>query len=127
MKVLALDFDGVISDSAVESFAVALRTYVKLRPASKLQEVAREIARSSPEALRIHPLYRDFLDLMPLGNRAEDFAVALEVIESGSAVSTRIPCVATTTWNRPMCTPVLASATPRSSPGCPQCCACRGG
>ena len=27
MRVLTLDFDGVISDSAPEAFAVALRTY----------------------------------------------------------------------------------------------------
>jgi phosphoglycolate phosphatase-like HAD superfamily hydrolase len=89
MKVLALDFDGVISDSAAESFAVALRTYVQLRPDSRLDELAREIAASSPGALRANRVYRDFLELMPLGNRAEDFAVALDIIESGAAVSTQ--------------------------------------
>jgi phosphoglycolate phosphatase-like HAD superfamily hydrolase len=67
MRVLALDFDGVISDSAREAFSVALRTYSSLRPGSQLRE--------SEE------LYRGFVELMPLGNRAEDYAVALIALE----------------------------------------------
>jgi phosphoglycolate phosphatase-like HAD superfamily hydrolase len=72
MRVLALDFDGVISDSAREAFAVALRTYSTLRPASQLRE--------SEE------LYRGFVELMPLGNRAEDYAVALIALEEKAAI-----------------------------------------
>ncbi len=71
MKALVLDFDGVISDSARESFAVSLRSYLQLRPESELRE------RSEQE------LYRAFVDLMPLGNRAEDYGVVLTALERG--------------------------------------------
>jgi phosphoglycolate phosphatase-like HAD superfamily hydrolase len=70
VKLLALDFDGVISDSAREAFEVAWRTYLKLCPDSPLRELAREAC------------YSAFLDLMPLGNRAEDYGVALAALEA---------------------------------------------
>ena len=81
MKALALDFDGVISDSAPEAFVVALRTYVALRPGGRL--AARPECGAAPvlAALRADPLYRDFLGIMPLGNRAEDYAVILSILE----------------------------------------------
>lgn len=71
MKLLALDFDGVLSDSAREAFAVARRTYLELRPESAL--------RRADEA----SLWGAFLELMPLGNRAEDYATALAAIDAG--------------------------------------------
>jgi phosphoglycolate phosphatase-like HAD superfamily hydrolase len=86
MKVLALDFDGVISDSAAESFVVALRTYTQMRESARLAELAREALPLPREALCRHPLYRGFLELMPLGNRAEDFAVALAILDEGVPV-----------------------------------------
>lgn len=86
MQVLALDFDGVISDSAPESFAVALATYCELRPRSQLAADAASLLEKGLyegllERLRASPLYREFLELMPLGNRAEDFGVALSILE----------------------------------------------
>jgi phosphoglycolate phosphatase-like HAD superfamily hydrolase len=83
MRVLALDFDGVISDSAPESFIVALRTYTRLRPGSGLVAVASELEHADVVEVREHPLYRGFVGLMPLGNRAEDFGVVLSLLESG--------------------------------------------
>jgi phosphoglycolate phosphatase-like HAD superfamily hydrolase len=83
MRVLALDFDGVISDSAPESFIVALRTYTELRPESGLVDVASQLDHAGLAEVREHPLYRGFVGLMPLGNRAEDFGVALSLLESG--------------------------------------------
>jgi phosphoglycolate phosphatase-like HAD superfamily hydrolase len=71
VKLLALDFDGVVSDSAREAFAVARETYLDLRPDSPLRH-ADETA-----------LWRQFLALMPLGNRAEDYATALAAIDAG--------------------------------------------
>ena len=71
MKALVLDFDGVISDSAREAFAVALRTYAGLTPESTLEERDREA------------LYEGFLEAMPLGNRAEDFGTVLAALEQG--------------------------------------------
>jgi phosphoglycolate phosphatase-like HAD superfamily hydrolase len=71
VKLLALDFDGVVSDSAREAFAVARRTYTDLRPGSSLRDAPEE------------PLWRAFLGLMPLGNRAEDYAAALAAIDAG--------------------------------------------
>jgi len=87
VKLLALDFDGVISDSAPEAFLVALRTYCELRPASGLS-VARERAEAlAPAGLREDSLYRAFLDLMPLGNGAEDFGVALATLDRGTRLA----------------------------------------
>jgi phosphoglycolate phosphatase-like HAD superfamily hydrolase len=80
--VLALDFDGVISDSAPESFAVALQTYADLRPQSALAH----LATVPPEDSTRRDLYRRFLRLMPLGNRAEDYFVALDAIEGNAAI-----------------------------------------
>jgi phosphoglycolate phosphatase-like HAD superfamily hydrolase len=73
MQVLALDFDGVISDSAREAFMVAIRTYSDLRPGPPLPE--------SEE------LYAGFVELMPLGNRAEDYAVILAALEEKETVA----------------------------------------
>ena len=68
MQVLALDFDGVISDSAFESFVVALRTYLREGvdvPATRRMLDLGEVPLAELDG---HPFYRDFLDLMPLGN-----------------------------------------------------------
>ncbi|MDJ0785582.1 MAG: hypothetical protein QNK05_02170 [Myxococcota bacterium] len=75
MQLLALDFDGVISDSAREAFAVAVRTHLALDPARELRGGEGDAA-----------LYRGFLELMPLGNRAEDFFLALEILRRGARV-----------------------------------------
>lgn len=73
MKLLSLDFDGVIADSAREAFVVARRTYCALRPESGL--------RGADEAA----LFREFLARMPLGNRADDYGASLAAIEAGVA------------------------------------------
>ena len=86
MKVLALDFDGVISDSAVESFIVALRTFRVLEPESELADVAEGLTSVEADEIRQHDLFRGFLDLMPLGNRAEDFGLALRCLLAAEAV-----------------------------------------
>jgi phosphoglycolate phosphatase-like HAD superfamily hydrolase len=78
MKALALDFDGVLSDSAREAFAVALRTFAALRPRARLARAAER-----PEAEANPALFDAFVGLMPLGNRAEDYAVALAALEAG--------------------------------------------
>ena len=83
MKALVLDFDGVVADSAPEAFVVALRTHCALSPGSRLCEV---LARLDPRRPRQDPLYRAFVELMPLGNRAEDYEVALVAIEAGVAL-----------------------------------------
>lgn len=71
MKALVLDFDGVISDSAREAFLVARRTFLELSPDSTL-------ARAEERQL-----FQAFRDLMPLGNRAEDYGTALAALEAG--------------------------------------------
>ena len=81
MKALALDFDGVLSDSAREAFAVALRTFAALRPGSRLAGAA-----EAPEAEAQRALYGAFVGLMPLGNRGDDYAVALAALEAGVAI-----------------------------------------
>jgi len=85
MKLLALDFDGVISDSAPEAFAVALRTFAALRPDSALATTVEPPGAARAPALdrvRASRAYAPFLEMMPLGNRAEDYGVVLAAIES---------------------------------------------
>ena len=75
MRVLALDFDGVICDSAREAFVVGVRTYrALLSPAFARDE-------------RDEALYGEFVGLMPLGNGATDYAVALLALERGLALA----------------------------------------
>jgi phosphoglycolate phosphatase-like HAD superfamily hydrolase len=76
MKALALDFDGVISDSAREAFAVALASFAALHPQARVAAAA-----AQPEARAA--LFARFLELMPLGNRAEDYGVVLTALEAG--------------------------------------------
>jgi phosphoglycolate phosphatase-like HAD superfamily hydrolase len=87
MRLLALDFDGVISDSAPEAFVVASRTYLLLRPRSPLRaRLAPYLDGPAPslEAVIGEPLYAPFIEQMPLGNRAEDYATVLSAIESAT-------------------------------------------
>ncbi len=86
VKLLALDFDGVISDSAPEAFLVAMRTYMELRPDTSLglrfDDPGGIGGVEGRRRLAGDPLYRDFVALMPLGNRAEDYAVVLAALEN---------------------------------------------
>jgi len=87
MRLLALDFDGVISDSAPEAFVVASRTYLLLRPRSPLREpLAAFLDGPTPsiESVAAEPLYAPFIQHMPLGNRAEDYATVLSAIENAT-------------------------------------------
>lgn len=82
-KLVALDFDGVIFDSAPECFVVALRTFRELHPDSPLgadSALVRGRAAPAPEAIPRDSLHRDFLEMMALGNRAEDFGVELRAL-----------------------------------------------
>lgn len=81
MRALALDFDGVISDSIGEAFEVALRTYARVRPEARVAALAAQAEPASQPAL-----FASFLALVPLGNRAEDFGVALEALERGASL-----------------------------------------
>jgi phosphoglycolate phosphatase-like HAD superfamily hydrolase len=85
-RILALDFDGVISDSAPECFWIALRTYLEMRPDSRLANTSSGAAIQDPlprrETVEGNELYREILQLMPLGNRAEDFGVILSILDS---------------------------------------------
>ncbi|HEY5657521.1 MAG TPA: HAD family hydrolase [Myxococcota bacterium] len=85
LRLLALDFDGVISDSAPEAFVVALRTYAQLRTDAGLSALARQFGgERAPDrdAIRACDAYAAFLEIMPLGNRAEDYAVALSAVDA---------------------------------------------
>lgn len=89
-RLLALDFDGVISNSAPEAFVVALRCYAAMRVDTRLGPLARRIeGRAAPatSAIESHELYAWFLDLMPLGNRAEDYGVAFAAADAGCEVA----------------------------------------
>lgn len=85
MKVLALDFDGVVCDSLREVFATALATYEAMEPASPV--IGRLRARNGAGRwheldLRGDPVMVSFESMMPLGNRAEDFGVSLKALDS---------------------------------------------
>jgi phosphoglycolate phosphatase-like HAD superfamily hydrolase len=89
MKVLALDFDGVICNSQREVFTVGVRTYLELNPDSRLlvdHPLARRNGLPSELDLDSDRLFAAFADLTPLGNRAEDFGVALTILEDGIEV-----------------------------------------
>jgi phosphoglycolate phosphatase-like HAD superfamily hydrolase len=73
VKLLALDFDGVICDSAREAYVVALRSFAEIFPEHRLPAAAEEDA----------AFYARFLESMPLGNRAEDYAVVLTATATG--------------------------------------------
>jgi phosphoglycolate phosphatase-like HAD superfamily hydrolase len=47
----------------------------------------RDEALAGGDRFRENPLYQQFSDLLPLGNRAEDFGVALRAIEGSTAIS----------------------------------------
>ncbi|MCH2186193.1 HAD family hydrolase [Myxococcota bacterium] len=85
-RVVALDFDGVIADSAVESFVVAIRTYARLRAQGRLAGHSAHLRETTAQLVRADPLYRNFLEMMPLGNRAEDFGVVLSILEKDQKV-----------------------------------------
>ena len=89
MKILALDFDGVLSDSAPECFVVGLRAYLERTEGSTLSVPVDFLVEGfAPARERVEgdALYARFLDLMPLGNRAEDFGIAFRALESGTAI-----------------------------------------
>jgi len=88
VQMLALDFDGVISDSAPEAFVVALRSYVALRTHSALAAdlAALEAGGLDRAAVSACRLYADFVEFMPLGNRAEDFGMELAALEAGRSL-----------------------------------------
>ncbi len=85
-KLLALDFDGVISDSAPESYVVAMRTWCEFVPETRLTDRSDVFLSSrTPTARQVasESLYQEFLERMPLGNRAEDYAVVLASLDRG--------------------------------------------
>jgi phosphoglycolate phosphatase-like HAD superfamily hydrolase len=93
MHVLALDFDGVICDSSREVFVVAVDTYAVQEPGSNLVGVLaplREDAVGGGDGFRSDPLYLGFQNLLPLGNRAEDFGVSLRALETGAPIQDQI-------------------------------------
>jgi phosphoglycolate phosphatase-like HAD superfamily hydrolase len=86
MRVLALDFDGVVCDSSREVFTVAVRTYAQLNPGSPwIRAILDQPGRDATECLDLsaEPAFAALQRLIPLGNRAEDFGVALRALELG--------------------------------------------
>lgn len=89
MKILALDFDGVICDSSREIFLVTLRTYAGLNPGSGATEHLEQIRTrlNHGDDFRGDSVYKAFSEILPLGNRAEDFAVALKAVTARLALT----------------------------------------
>jgi phosphoglycolate phosphatase-like HAD superfamily hydrolase len=86
LQLLALDFDGVISDSAPESFVVGLLTYLELVSDSGYRNRLAGVSEKRAPLLASvtsDPLYDSFIALMPLGNRAEDFGVVFRALDAG--------------------------------------------
>jgi len=89
MHILALDFDGVLCDSSREVFVVAVDTYAALEPDSALLGQLLPLRDDAADGGYEHmetEIYKRFRDLLPLGNRAEDFGVSLRAIESDAAI-----------------------------------------
>lgn len=86
MRVLALDFDGVVCDSSREVFTVAAQTYARLHPGSAFIRTVLgypDAAATECPDLSASPAFVALQRLIPLGNRAEDFGVALRSLELG--------------------------------------------
>jgi len=85
MTILAYDFDGVICQSANEIALVSLHAYLDLEPRSRLRRTLESIEATDPiwayDFSRDEELRR-LEALTPLGNRAEDFGVALYIVEN---------------------------------------------
>jgi len=84
MKVLALDFDGVVCDSLREVLATALATYESMEPESPVLKRIRNrngAGRWHELDLMDDPVMVSFESMMPLGNRAEDFGVSLKALD----------------------------------------------
>ena len=93
MQMLALDFDGVIVDSGREVFYSALSTYVSMHPDSWWRRLLDRIGDLNGALAFDWQASDDFLafqNLLPLGNRAEDFGVALRIIETGAVVDNQL-------------------------------------
>jgi len=89
MHVLALDFDGVLCDSSREVFVVAVDTFADLEAGSGLLEQLqplRDDAAAGGIGYLSSPIYGRFRDLLPLGNRAEDFGVSLRAIDEAAEI-----------------------------------------
>ena len=89
MTILALDFDGVIFDSSREVFVVGLRAWDGLMPGSTVADghpLTDHHGRPPEHGFDDDPLFHAFAQLTPLGNRAEDFGVALKILEAGVPV-----------------------------------------
>ena len=89
MHVLALDFDGVLCDSSREVFVVAVDTFAAMEPSSQLLGALlplRDNAAAGGFEHRESEIYKGFRDLLPLGNRAEDFGVSLRAIEKKTPI-----------------------------------------
>ena len=90
MQALVLDFDGVIFDSAREGLLVSLRTYLSLDPGSALAAEAPALEAALGDlgtSLFAVPRLAAFMELMALGNRAEDYGVTWAILDQGHAVS----------------------------------------
>lgn len=82
-KMVVFDFDGVISNSIHDSYVTALNTYIGLvndhhLPVQKPVDPAADIfafEKKYPE------LFQAFRTLLPMGNRAEDYYVFMQVMD----------------------------------------------
>lgn len=89
MQVIAFDFDGVLCNSSREVFLVATEAYASMMPGSQLLAALSELSNRgarSAEGFVDHPLVEAFSDLHPLGNRAEDFGVALRALDTDKTI-----------------------------------------
>ncbi len=81
-QIVVFDFDGVISNSIHESFMTALNAYIKFVPDHTLplenpleSDTVFQFEKEHPE------IFRQFFQLMPMGNRAEDYLLILLLID----------------------------------------------
>lgn len=90
MWSVAFDFDGVLCDSSREVFVVAVDTYAGMESGSGLADRLRPLrddALAGGDEFRADDRYHRFLDLLPLGNRAEDFGASLAAMEADAPIT----------------------------------------
>jgi len=85
-KVIALDFDGVISNSVHDSMRTAVNTYLDFVPDHNLPvQTILETGQVFQIEKSHSPFWEEFSRMMPLGNFARDYYVFVRMLELGKS------------------------------------------
>ncbi|MEA1997169.1 MAG: hypothetical protein U9N45_05995, partial [Gemmatimonadota bacterium] len=88
--VLALDFDGVLSDSLLEAYLITWRISGRIDPTLETGQIKPPALDNIHEFRRENPgHWQSFLSMVPFANRAEDYLVVQKAVHLGHCFSTQ--------------------------------------